>query len=211
MNWALDAIASVVDLFKDPCRRSFDKIHYEDALLFVWALLAFVMAGCSQEKLDEMVSNVKDKAQVITQAAVVAEVIPATGHATINVSPPVKVNVAYARLYATGDGRPAVVQFTTYDPDKGPQNYPALLVRATTPATSLESLAGQSLSAKVFFQQSSAHGVLSSGDEGLVAVEIAPLDPNKKTLDATIPAGSLVDAMGTPTTLGGITIEGVLP
>ena len=86
--------------------------------------------GCSKEKLAEMANTVNDKvkeqAKNITESAVVAEVIPATGRAEIKVTPPVESKAAYARLYVIGDGRPGVVQFTSYDPDKGPNTYPAL-------------------------------------------------------------------------------------
>lgn len=153
--------------------------------------------------------KVKEQAKNLTETA--AKVIPPTGRAEIKVSPPVESKAAYARLYVIGDGRPGVVQFTSYDPDKGPNTYPALLIRANTTATSLESLGGQTLNAQVFFQPQNGAAILSTGESGVVPITIAPIDPGKKTLEATMAAGSLIDPTGNSTAVDGITIEGLMP
>ncbi len=167
--------------------------------------------GCSKEKMDEMVNTVKEQAKTISESAAVVDVLPATGRAEVKLSPPVAMTVAYVRLYSVGDGRPGVVQFTSYDPDKGPNTFPALLVRAMTSATSLDGLAGQTLNAKVFFQAQSSGPVLSTGESGVLQATVSPLDPNVKTINASIAAGSLVDSSGKAVPFGGITVEGVQP
>lgn len=172
-----------------------------------------IATGCSKEKLKEMANTVNDKvkeqAKTMTESAAV--VLPPTGKAEIKVSPPAESKAAYARLYVIGDGRPGVVQFTSYDPDKGPNTYPALLIRANTTATSLDSLGGQTLNAQVFFQPQNGAAILSTGESGVVPITIAPIDPGKKTLNATMAAGSLVDPTGNSTAVDGITIEGLMP
>ena len=185
------------------------------AIVMLIVCLLPIACGCSKEKLKEMANTVNDKvkeqAKNISESAVVAEVIPATGRAEIKVSPPAESKAAYARLYVIGDGRPGVVQFTSYDPDKGPNTYPALLIRANTTATSLDSLGGQTLNAQVFFQPQNGAAILSTGESGVVPITIAPIDPGKKTLNATMAAGSLIDPTGKSTAVDGITIEGLMP
>jgi len=191
----------------------FVRSHFSLVLLIGCVLVAG--SGCSQEKLKEMANSVnetvREQADNLNKVAVDAEIIPVSGRAEIMLTPPVEMKAAYARLYVTGDGRPGVLQFTSYDPDKGPNTFPALLIRANTTATSIAGLGGQSLNAQVFFQTQSGGAILSTGETGLVPVTIAPADPSKKTLDATIAAGSLIDSAGKPTAIGGITIEGVTP
>ncbi len=177
---------------------------------YLLPLLIFLVA-CSKEKMESMVNTVKDQAKSISESAVIAEVVPATGKAVVQLSSPVEMKASYARLYNIGDGRPGVVQFTSYEPEKGPNAYPALLIRANTTATSLEALAGQTLMGRVYFQQSSGTPVLATPDSALVDLSIAPLDPKKKAIDTTIGIITLYDAKGQSSACNGITLEGLLP
>jgi len=186
-------------------------------LLFC-SLLPCGFTACSKEKMDEMVSSVKQQAQTVTEQAkaiaaspALAEIVPATGRSEVQLPTPLSTNAAYFRLYSFEDGRPGVVQFTSYDPEKGPNAYPALLVRANTVATSVSAVAGQTLMGRVFLQAASGSPVLMTPEGALVDVDIAPLNPEIKTINASIGSVTLYDAKGQASTASGIIVEGVQP
>lgn len=186
----------------------------------LWAVLSVLVIplGCSKEKLEDMAAAVQDQAKVVTDKAKtlaestpLAEVIPATGKAEVLLSPPVTSASAHVRLHVIGDGRPSVLQFTTYDPDKGPETFPALLIRATTDATSTQGIAGQTLQAEVYLQAASDAQVLTTAGVAQVPLVIAPLDPDAGTLNGRIDSVTLVDADGNRSVASGVIVEGLLP
>jgi hypothetical protein len=181
------------------------------------AILA-VSLGCSKEKLEGMAAAVQDQAKAVTDQAKtlaestpLADVIPATGKAEVLLSPPVTSGAAHARFHVIGDGRPSVLQFTTYDPEKGPETFPALLIRATTDATSTQGIAGQTLQADVYLQVDGNGQVLTTAGVAQVPLVIAPLDPAAGTLNGRIESVTLVDADGNRSVASGVTVEGLLP
>jgi hypothetical protein len=184
----------------------------------LWIVLAAPL-GCSKEKLADMAAAaVQDQAQVVTDQAKtlaestpLAEVIPATGKAEVLLSPPVTTASAHVRLHVIGDGRPSVLQFTTYDPDKGPETFPALLIRATTDAQSTQGIEGQTLQADVYLQVTSDAEVLTTAGVAQVPLVVAPVDPDAGTLTGRIDSVTLVDADGNRSVASGVTVEGLLP
>ncbi len=182
------------------------------------ALMLLLLSGCSKEKMDEMVNSVKEQANVVaekakasaeaaTNSSVIADILPPSGEAKVMMSPPVSMSSAYARFYTMGDGRPEVIQWTSYEPEAGPNTYPALLIRATTTATTVSSLAGQSLSGDIYFQAQSGGPVWTSKE--LVNITVAPQNAESKTLDASIGPIQFIDATGQATQVNGITVQGV--
>jgi hypothetical protein len=118
---------------------------------------------------------------------------------------------AHVRLHVIGDGRPSVLQFTTYDPDKGPETFPALLIRATTDAQSTQGIEGQTLQADGYLQVTSDAEVLTTAGVAQVPLVVAPVDPDAGTLTGRIDSVTLVDADGNRSVASGVTVEGLLP
>ena len=183
---------------------------------YALGLFLLVQAGCSKEKLDEMVTAAKDKASEINQTVqsnpTVADILPASGKAEVQIaSGPIRATATYVRLYSIGDGRPNVVQWTSYEPEAGPQTYPALLARGTTAATSLQSLAGQPLATTLYVQSTSTSPVLSNSGTAPVQATVQNYNEQDKTLALQIGPCQLISATGERVDVQSIQMEGVLP
>ncbi len=170
-----------------------------------------LLAGCSKEKLQEVVEAAKVE-PLVQSAAVVAEVIPATGRSEVQLgSSPLNATATYVRLYSIGDGRPNIVQWTSYSPEAGPQTYPAILARANTSATTLQSLAGQPLAPTIYVQASNGSPVLSSSDIQAIQGAVQAVNEQDKTLTLRVGPCQLTSPTGEQVAVQGITMEGVLP
>lgn len=198
------------------------------------SLLAFALfviafhSGCSKEKLEEMAAAVQDQAAKVQDQAKnvqqqardmaastpLADVIPASGRAEIGLPSPVESGSGYVRLYVIGDGRPSVVQFTSYDPDAGPHTFPALLVRATTDAASPQTLHGKTLDADVFLQTAADGPVMTLAPGTTAAFSISAGGADGSQNDVVVARASsvnLVDTSGNTTVANQIVVEGRLP
>lgn len=177
--------------------------------------LLVLAPGCSQEKLNEVVASVKEKAAEVNaqarQSEVLAEILPATGNAEVQMTPPVSTKIAYVRLESVDGGRPRVVQWTTYNPENGPNSYPAILVRATTEASNIESLAQQSLRGDVYIQATEDATVWTNRKSEPVAIAVSAVNTQDKTLGIAISSVTLVSPEGEEQLASSIRIQGALP
>lgn len=176
-------------------------------------LCLFFQTGCSKEKMDEMVTAAKDKAAEVSQSvqnnATVAEILPATGKAEVQIAGgPIRATATYVRFYSVGDGRPNVVQWTSYEPDGGPQTYPAILARGTTSATDLQSLVGQSLATTLYIQSANGSAVLTNSIAP-VQGSVQSYNEKDKTLSLSIGPCQLLSPTGEQVDVQAISMEGL--
>ena len=106
--------------------------------------------GCSKEKFDELVEKLPEVPTVVEDVA--KDVLPESGHVKLTMSPPLEIDSAYIELITVGDGRPSVVQVTTYDVSKGPGAEPSLMLHGTTQATNFSGLANATVKCSLFLQ-----------------------------------------------------------
>ncbi len=172
-----------------------------------------VLCGCSKEELVTMTSTMQQKAKEaiaeVNEIPVVADILPPQGSGQVQLTTPVAIQTAYVRFYPVGEGRPSVIQWTSYDPEAGPETYPALLVRATTSASTLDQIVDQTLPSEIYFQASKDADVLSLPLGSFIDLTVARSQPNSKLVLATVAAGELYDPSGARHAISGITIEGV--
>jgi len=188
-------------------------------------LTVFVQLGCSKEKLEEMAAAVKDQAESVQGKAMevqqqardmaastpLAEVLPATGRTEIGLPSPLETQAGYARFYKIDDARQAVVQFTSYDPDKGPHVFPALLIRAKVDVSSLQMLAGKSIDAEVYLQAVADGPVMTLAPNSTIAFEITSPEPQSGSLVARSGTLTLVDPNGVTTVVNQLIVDGRMP
>jgi hypothetical protein len=206
-------------------RRQWSRYRHLAISHIVVVLFVFAQIGCSKEKLAEIAAAAKDQAQSIqdkaaqvqqqardvTASTPIPESLSSSGRTVIGLPSPVESSSGYFRFYKIGDGRSSIIQFTSYEPEKGPNTYPALLLRATTTAESPQMLAGQSLNADVYLQTTLDTAVMTNAENSTVTLGIAIPDPQSKNIKGQIGPMVLVDTDGTSTNVNQIIVEGRLP
>ena len=134
-------------------------------LLPVVVVLPLVL-GCSKEEMNQALESAKSKTKAMTASAVeaVEEKLPESGEITLNLKPdPVTISNVDIELISIGDGRPNVVQITTYDPQSPSRSYPALLLHGITNTSTTSTLAGEKVRCDVYYQESETSPMLPSG------------------------------------------------
>jgi len=189
-------------------------------LMFCLLLIA-IQSGCSKEKLEEMAAAVQDQATNVQKQArdmaastPLAEVIPASGRAEVGLPSPVQCSTGYVRLYVIGDGRPSIVQFTSYDPEQGPNSYPALLVRAITDATTPQMLGGKTLDAEVYLQAVADGPLMTLAANATIPFVVSAPEtqgPQSGMIMGSASSVTLIDTTGNSVVASQIVVEGRLP
>jgi len=199
--------------------------HFCRAGLILLSGAMLGLFGCSREKLEEMAASIQEQTKnVQTQATAVQEqtraiaesspmstVVASSGRTTISLPAPIESSTGFVRLYVIGDGRPSIVQFTSYDPTEGPNVFPALLLRAETEATSSQMLDGKTVQATVFLQATSDGPILTTPESASVPLVISLADVASQKLVGRASSVTLVDTAGNPSIAGEIVVEGKLP
>jgi hypothetical protein len=129
--------------------------------------------GC--EKAQEMFGSAKEAAttgvQQATQAVenateTVRQTAGVAGTMQLTLDGPVQTSGCYATLHAFSDGRPNVLQITSYN-NPSAEAFPSVILRATTKSKSLEELAGETISAQCFVQTSADGPIWQATDKPL--------------------------------------------
>jgi hypothetical protein len=164
-----------------------DGLHWRFApalWLAGYLALVFFFAGCQSEQLDSLTKSVRE--------ATIDQIAPpkaaATGSIKLTVTSPMKTDTANVRLIVVGDGRPNVVQIRSYT-DLNAEAYPSILIQATTTASDLNALAGQTLSATVYAAETKYLPIWSCMDRTTANLVISSVD--KELLKATIQCGEV--------------------
>jgi hypothetical protein len=158
---------------------------------------ALLATACSQEKLGELADKAKqavkqgaekvqEQASAVTDTA--KEKLDLAGSCELVLDTPFTCSACYFTFLTPGLGRPQVLQMRSYrNPEQ--ESFPAYLLQATTPATGLSELAGQTIPAQLFVQQAATAPVwFSSPDE---PVEMKVVAVNDQELTVEITGGSL--------------------
>ena len=125
-------------------------------LVLSFTLVLFLAPGCSKEELNQALESAKSKTKSLTSSTVeaVEEIVPVSGEVILNFKTnPIKIANAEIDLIRIRDGRPNVVQITTYDPDTFIRSYPILLLHGITHISTATSLAGETIQCDVYYQE----------------------------------------------------------
>lgn len=179
--------------------------------LIVPSLLCLVIStgsGCSKEEFNDLVDKTKEAVSE-TKDKVEKQVLE-TGNISLLMSPPIEFDRAIVEVISVGDGRPSVIQITTYDPASGPKAGASLMLHGTTTATSADALANQTVPCSLFLQPAS--GLMARSPEGTsVTVSFTTVDREAGTISGTIGGATLEAADGkTPMSITSGTIKAVI-
>ena len=98
----------------------------------------------------------------------------------------------YARLYLLSDGRPNILQITSY-PDATAERFPSVFIRAQVAQSSPGALATRRVEAQQVYVQAAAEGpIWKSPDGQTVLLSITNIDGNQ--IEATL-TGVLIDVV----------------
>ena len=151
-------------------------------LVYATCVLALTsQIGC--QKVQEMFGSAKDAAttgvQQATQAVqnateTVRQTAGVAGTMDLTLDGPVQASGCYAALYSFSDGRPSVLQITSYN-NPPAESFPSVILRATTKSKTLDELAGETVSAQCFVQ-TSVDGPLWQASDKPLQLEISLSD-----------------------------------
>jgi hypothetical protein len=164
-------------------------------ILSTMAVLPLILIlGCSKEEMSQALETAKSKTKSITTSAVeaVENNLPESGEITLHIEPnPITISNANIELISIGDGRPNVVQITTYDPDASSRSYPALLLHGISNISTTPSLAGEKVQCDVYYQadQNSPIAIAKPGEA--ITVEFQQYNPTDNVLTAKLGTISL--------------------
>ncbi|MDA9934546.1 hypothetical protein OAG76_00545 [Rubripirellula sp.] len=164
-----------------------------------FTLVLFLAPGCSKEEMDQALETAKSKTKSMTNSAVVAveETLPESGEVTLNIKPnPIAISNAELDLISIGDGRPNVVQITTYDPDASSRSYPALLLHGITNMSTASSLAGEKVQCDVYYQASETSPIAMTQPGEAMTVAFQQYNPTDQALTATLGMISMLGSDG---------------
>lgn len=136
--------------------------------------------GCNkvpslEDAKNAVTGGMEQASQVVENTTeVVKQTTGGAGAIELQLNSPVKSSGCYAALRSFSDGRPSVVQITTYN-DPSAESFPSVILRATTTAKSPADLNGQKLSAKAFVQEN-PDGPVWSADAKPLELTISTAD-----------------------------------
>ncbi len=154
-----------------------------------FTVVLFLAPGCSKEEMNQALETAKSKAESMTNSAVEAaeETLPEAGEVTLNFKPDsIAISNAALDLISIGDGRPNVVQISTYNPNASSRSYPALLLHGITNISTASSLAGEKVQCDVYFQKSENSPIAMTQPGEAMTVAFQQYNPTDKALTATL-------------------------
>ena len=178
-----------------------------------FTVVLFLAPGCSKEEMNQALETAKSKAESMTNSAVEAaeETLPEAGEVTLNFKPdPIAISNAALDLISIGDGRPNVVQISTYNPNASSRSYPALLLHGTTNMSTASSLAGEKVQCDVYFQKSENSPIAMTQPGEAMTVAFQQYNPTDKALTATFGIISLRGSDGSVIQIEGGNVLGVI-
>ena len=178
-----------------------------------FTVVLFLAPGCSKEEMNQALETAKSKAESMTNSAVEAaeETLPEAGEVTLNFKPDsIAISNAALDLISIGDGRPNVVQISTYNPNASSRSYPALLLHGTTNMSTASSLAGEKVQCDVYFQKSENSPIAMTQPGEAMTVAFQQYNPTDKALTATFGIISLRGSDGSVIQIEGGNVLGVI-
>lgn len=158
------------------------------------ALVLNVVTGCSKKEMSQALETAKSKTRAFTNSAVeaVEETRPESGEVTLNLAPNrITISNAELDLISIGDGRPNVVQITTYDPDASSRSYPRFLLHGITNISTASNLAGEKVQCDVYYQESETSPTAMTQPGEAMTVTFQRNNSTAKVLTATLAMISL--------------------
>lgn len=175
-------------------------------LVLSCTLIFFLAPGCSKEELNEALETAKSKTKSLASSTVeaVEKTVPESGEVTLNFKrSPIAIASTELDLIRMRDGRPNVVQITTYDPDTSARSYPVLLLHGITNMSTAASLAGETIQCDVYYQESETSPIAMTLPGEAMTVTFQQYNPTDQLLTASLGAICLCGSDG-----GKIQIEG---
>ena len=152
-------------------------------------LVLVLASGCSKDEMNRALETAKSKTRSMTNSAVGAleEGLPESGEVTLTLEPdPIVISQAELNLISTGDGRPNVIQITTYASDAFARSYPALLLHGITNISTASNLVGEKVQCDVYYQESEISPIAMTKPGEAMTVAFQQYNPTDKTLTATL-------------------------
>lgn len=162
--------------------------HIKQTSIFLAMLVLPLALGCSKEQMEQALETAKSKTKAMTTSAVesVEKQLPESGEITLNLQPdPIVISNAEIELISIGDGRPNVVQITTYAPETSSRSYPMVLLHGTTNTATTANLAGEKVRCDFYYQQSAASPIAMTKPGEALTVVFQPSNPTNNALTAT--------------------------
>ena len=154
-----------------------------------FTLVLFLALGCSKEELNEALETAKSKTKSLASstAEAVEKTAPESGEVTLNFKPnPIAIANAELDLIRIRDGRPNVIQITTYDPETSARSYPVLLLHGITNISTTASLAGETIQCDVYYQKSETSPIAMTLPGEAMTVTFQKPNPTDRLLTASL-------------------------
>ena len=165
---------------------SLDERSWSMHASFVVSLAIIALAGCTKAPVPPIPPPPGIPTTIIPQ--------PETGQISLMMNPPLDFGQAKIELVAVGDGRPSMMQITSYDPDSGPGEGANLLIHGRTTATNVKELAGQKIECSLFLRTDTPQSVARSTNEHPVSLTVHEINVENSTLQATLSQSQLASA-----------------
>jgi hypothetical protein len=156
-----------------------------------------LLAGCNNDKFSNSVQKgldqVKDKVGQTTDSIkeTVKEQANLAGSMELTLDQPLKTGRCYLALVRLSDGRPTVLQITSYQ-EPTDESFPSAMLRGETSAPAPAALAGQKVAVQMFLQARADGPVWHTLRDQPVELTLTSADAN--TFAAEITAGKLVNS-----------------
>ena len=161
-------------------------------------LCVLALAGCGDTKLPTL-DDAKKAVTSTVESSVdkvksdVASSVSNVGKFELVLGEPVSAKGCFARIITFSDGRPAVLQITSYQEPSG-EDFPSVFVRAELASAAPDALAGKIVQARVYVQLKPNREVWHSTPEAPVEIIISATDGTK--IVGNIVQGTLVSSGG---------------
>ena len=147
-------------------------------------------ANETASKVKESASNFAGSAADLAGGAV--DLVSMNGNAKITLDSPTDFTAAYVRVVNVGTEQ-SVFQLKSYSKDGQSTTYPAFFIQGAVAENSLGSLAGQTISCRLFAQKTADGEVWENAPGQLINVQF---QKSQDSLTASFSAGSLVSSSG---------------
>jgi len=167
----------------------FDRREWLSTVSLLWMLLVPLVLGCSKEEMSQALESAKSKTKAMTASAVeaVEDKLPESGSITLDRTPqPVTISQADITLISVGDGRPNVVQITSYNPSSASRSYPALLLHGITNLSTASSLEGEKIACDLYLQESETSPITMTEPGHAIVVDFQQYNSVENTLTANL-------------------------
>jgi hypothetical protein len=172
----------------------------------LWPMCAVMIiflsfGGCSKDEITKLADQVKEATvEKIDQLEKVAPILPKTGEIQLTIDVPTQSRTGYASLVQVETGRPSVLQIRSYvDPAR--ETFPAIFFQGLVPADSAASLAGKTVTGRLFIQSTAGAPVWFNEDNSSVQLTIQSLEETE--IVGSFSAGTLTNSDGKSSSFSG--------